>query len=417
MRLWLIQDDVLEAMRDARSAIVGYEPTADERAQFLAAQIEARARRGGGGLPDNVAVDGQTATIGVYGTLTEEPDCFAMLFGGGNTTYAAIRDGIAAAEADQNVKDVVFDIKSPGGTVDGLFETIAAIEGMTKPARVVTSQAASAAYAIAAAAGPIEAKSVGTGVGSIGVATRMRKDPAIVDIASKEAPNKRPDVATEEGRGVVQAQLDAVHELFADVIARGRARVTGEAIDVAHVNSEFGRGSVLLAGEAKKKKMIDAMPRPVKRAPYAQAVANETASADDGGEAKPQESSQMDLNTLKTSHAAVYEAVIAEGAAAERKRVNAHMKMAEAAGDIKLALPFIASGVAVSDEDAFATYQSAAMTRNAQATRQAESDGAAAATAGAKTPAAVEAEAEDLGDRTVAALKAARPAAAKAAAK
>lgn len=125
----------------------------------------------------------------------------------------------------------------------------------------------------------------------------------------------------------------------------------------------------------------------------------------------------MDLNTLKTSHAAVYEAVIAEGAAAERKRVNAHMKMAEAAGDIKLALPFIASGVAVSDEDAFATYQSAAMTRNAQATRQAESDGAAAATAGAKTPAAVEAEAEDLGDRTVAALKAARPAAAKAAAK
>jgi ClpP class serine protease len=399
MRLWLLQDDVLEAMRDARQ-LLNHEPTAEERSEFLAAQKDAYARKEAA-LPRNVVIAGETAQINVRGVLTEEPDCFAMMFGGGNTTYASIREGIAAAEADPAVKEIVLNIKSPGGSVDGLFETLSAIERAQKPMRSVAPQATSAAYALAAVAGPIEAPSEGSVYGSIGVATRMRKDPNVIDIASTAAPNKRPNVATEEGVAHVQSELDAVHELFANRIAAGRSRVLGKPVDVAHVNSNFGRGGTLLAGEAKKRNMIDATPRPIKRAPYLQ----QTASADDGGESKKE--NHMDLETLKASHPAVYAAAVeagkTEGAASERKRVNAHFKMAESAGDPKLALPFIASGVSVSDEEAFAAYSSAAMNRNAQGARQADADQAAVVTKDAKTATT---EAGDLEDRTAAALKA-----------
>ena len=53
--------------------------------------------------------------------------------------------------------------------MEGLFETLAAIEAFGKPMSVRASKAASAAYAIAAAGGSITAVSPASSFGSIGV--------------------------------------------------------------------------------------------------------------------------------------------------------------------------------------------------------------------------------------------------------
>lgn len=235
---WLLADGAVAELE----AAYRLEPTA--------AQIEAFAARQAGS-PLTVA-DG-TGTIAVHGVLTEEPNIFAALFGGGNTSYSSVREALASADANPNVREIVLDIRSPGGNVFGLFETIDAIEQTKKPKRVRASLAASAAYALAAVAGPIEAIGPASAFGSIGVATSVSIPRDRVDIASSDAPKKRPDVSTEAGRAAVQEELDQLHELFVDAIARGR-KTTAKS-----VNANYGRGGVLLASAARKAGMIDNM--------------------------------------------------------------------------------------------------------------------------------------------------------------
>lgn len=392
--MWLLKTEILQAMRIAHAR--GREPTADERRAFDAhAQTVAAA-------PRNLKVAGNTAEIDIVGVLTEKPDFLAWLFGGANATYESIRASLAAANSDPSVKEIVLNVASPGGSVNGMFETIAAIEATTKPMRVRASQAQSAAYALSAAAGKIEAVSPASMFGSIGVAASIFVDDSVVDIASTEAPNKRPDVTTDEGKAVIREELDALHELFADAIARGRAAATGnEDMDVEFVNTNFGRGGSLLAAEAKKRKMIDSYPKPASRAARGK---NATAVSDGGQDTvtETKELQPMNIETLKAQHPEVYAALFAQGEAAgvsagvaqERDRVSAHLTMGEASGDMKTALAAIADGSAMTSA-LQAKYLAAGMNRNAIAARESEGAAAAAVTEGAvvATPAA-----KDLGD-------------------
>lgn len=387
--MWLIREDVLEAMAAGR-ARADYQPTEAERDSFAAAMREAYAAKTTD-APRNLQVAGSVAAIEVSGVLTETPDCFATMFGGGNTTYAGIRKALAMADADPAVKEIEMNVASPGGTVEGLFETLAAIEATKKPIKVRASLAASAAYAIAAVAGPIEAVGPASVFGSIGVATRIRINPDVRDIASTEAPNKRPNVATEEGVAAVQGELDALHELFADAIARGRAHNTGEDFSVARVNKEFGRGGTLLTSAAKSRGMIDSMPKPIKRA-----ARGTNATAGLGGAEQP-ERKRMTKEELKAQHpetyAAVYEAGKAEGVdlgvKRELGRVKAHLKMGKAAGALDVAHAAIESGASVQDDEVFASYQEASLKRRDQSARQEDDKSASAAADGAQGTATV----------------------------
>lgn len=378
--MWLLKTEVLHGMRLAHAR--GREATADERRDFEAhSQAVAAA-------PKNLTVAGGVAQIEIAGVLTEKPDFLAWLFGGANTTYESIRASLAAAEADPAIKQIVLSVSSPGGSVNGLFETLAALEATSKPMRVRASLAASAAYALSAAAGRIEAVGPASSFGSIGVAASIFVDPEVVDIASTEAPNKRPDVTTEEGKAIVREELDAIHELFADAIARGRAAATGsDDINVDFVNANFGRGGTLLAAEAKKRKMIDSYPKPAGRASRA------SASAGDGGAnivTETEEHRNMTKDQLKAAHPELYAALIEEGreagkaegvklgAAEERDRVKAHLTLGEASGDMKTALEAVASGEGLTAA-VQAKYLAANMNRKAVDARQADSDAAAAA--------------------------------------
>lgn len=236
---WLLADDAMQALSEAARV--------HSRAQLP----EAAPRR-------SVQLSSSSSgvvTIRIHGVLTKYPDRLAALYGGGNTAYTDIVQSLDDARLDSAVNQVVLDIDSPGGHVRGLFEALAAVERCraAKSITVSASNAQSAAYALAAAAGRIEATNVGATFGSIGVAVSAWLDPELVHVTSTEAPDKRPDLATESGKAVVRKQLDALHELFADAIAQGRGTTAGR------VNESFGRGATLLAHQAMQLGMIDSI--------------------------------------------------------------------------------------------------------------------------------------------------------------
>ena len=348
---WLLEASALERLNEAYRLYAGTAPPP-----------VVTAARG-----YNTVDKGQVAVIAVEGILTKRPDPFIKMVYGSNTAYDDIIGQVAAAEGDAKVKAIRFDIDSPGGNVDGLFDTLGVIGSAQKPMQVSARNALSAAYGIAAAAGNIVATGPGSMFGSVGTAVSMAVSDNVVTLTSTNAPEKRPDPQTEEGRASIIRHLDAIDELFVDAIKTGR----GVSPDVVRQN--FGRGASLLAGEAQSRGMIDGIVGIGLR------VVEETqATADGGSEA------MMDLEELKAQHPAVYKAAAAEGAMQERDRVGAHLTLGEKSGDLKTAFAAIRSGDDLTMEIQ-AQYLAASMNRADTAERQAESDEAEAVTADAET--------------------------------
>lgn len=343
--MWLLAEHVLKALHQAQAANLF--PTAEEQKQYAQSISSKYQVQGGGDIQD----------IYVSGVLTKEPDLFAALFGGGNTAYTDIQRQLAAADSDARVSSVRLHVDSPGGHVDGLFDTIAAIEAFSKPISVRASNAQSAAYAIAAAAGPIEAASAASTFGSIGVVQSLVLDENIVTITNTESPDKRPDPSTPEGRAVIVEHLDAVHGLLVEAISAHRD------VDAKAVNENFGRGATLLASAAKERGMIDSIARPVLRA-----VGNTNATASRGAEGKV-----MNIEELKAQHPALFQAVLAlgkeEGIAEERDRCVGHLLVGEKADALAIAVKAIREGTGMTF-GIQAEYMAAMATRSDTAARQ-----------------------------------------------
>lgn len=356
--MWLLEKSFAERLEAAYLTV----PRAEDLAVF-----EARLAGVASSAPPKILrVEDGVAKIDISGPLTKKPDFFAWLFGLGGTTYSDIQRAIALAEADPEVSAIEYHIESPGGAIDGLFETGDAMAAAKKPSKSIASQAASAAYFLAAKGGPIEATGASASFGSIGIVTRFQASKDVVTITSTDAPNKAPDVTTEEGRATVREHLDAIHELFAEGIAAGRET------SVEKVNSKFGRGGVFLAGEAKRRGMIDSIAN-TSRATKPQVAASSGAETREA----------MDLKTLKAQHPELCEQLRAEGVTQERERVSAHLILAEASGDNATAIAAIKDGSDVSPTIQ-AKHLAAKMIGLERKNAQDDSAAAASALAGAK---------------------------------
>lgn len=263
-----------------------------------------------------MAKAGDHAEITIQGALTKNPSWFARYYGDGNTTYTEIIQAIAEAERDSSIKNIVLRFDSPGGNISGMTAAMNAIRDAKKPTTaIVMGMAASAAYGLASQANKIVAEDAGSMVGSIGIVQTMRVDPSIVDVTSSNAPDKRPDPTTEEGKAKIRATLDQIEALFISGISKGR----GVSEDV--VKSSYGQGAVFLADNALKNGMIDQI--------GAEAAAKTP---------KPKmRAKTMDLATLKADHPAIYAQVVALGVQQERDRVEAHLLLG-AEGDMAAAI-------------------------------------------------------------------------------
>jgi ClpP class serine protease len=355
--MWLLEASVRKALEHAEKS--GFTPSAEQISQF-------EARFGGDvSAQDNrlLTIAGENAAISIKGVITQTPSFMAMIFGGGNTTYPEINAAISAAEQDDSITNITYEVDSPGGGFDGLFNTLAAMQSAKKPSKaMVSSLSASAAYAIASQADKIVASNIAARIGSIGVVATYYDDENEISITSTDAPRKRPNVRTEEGIAMVREELDALHEIFVEAISQGRGMTPEE------INANFGQGGTFLAREALKRGMIDEIATPSLKA----VKTTNTTTATSGN--KP-EAINMDLNTLKAQHPETFAAAVQQGTEQERDRVSAHLMMGESSGDMKTASASIKDGSGMT-ATLQATYMTAGMNRSDVQGRQADDTGA-----------------------------------------
>lgn len=377
MRAWVIDESVGRSIAIAMYSGMSFSD--EQRKDFDAKSIVALE-----GDPRNMSRAGASAEIIIEGVLTEKPDIWSWYFGGGNTTYAMIVRALGVAAQDPTIKEVMLRVNSPGGMVDGLWDALTAIDRFKetgKKLRVVASKAQSAAYAIAAYAGKIEAATVASMFGSIGTAIDITiyANEKLVSITNRESTDKRPDPETPEGRAVYEDFLDEFNEMFVLAIA------TGRGVETSVVTETFGRGRTFGAEAAKAKGMIDSFPK-MKTAARMRAVDENVPTATDGG-APQQESRMKNIEELRAQHPELYTAAVAKGANDERDRVVSHLTMGEASGDMTTAVAAIKDGSGMTGA-LQAAYMAAGMKRGAISARQSESDAAGAALGGAQAPVA-----------------------------
>lgn len=206
---------------------------------------------------------GQVALLPVYGTIGQRMNMMTE-FSGGTSTQMLAGD-FRAALADPNIKAIVFDHDSPGGTVAGTEELASEILNSrgTKPiVAQVNSLAASGSYWLASAADEIVVTPGGQ-AGSIGVyrihedITKMLESDGVrpTIIRSSQTPFKIDDSGmeplTQDARDHIQQRVDQSYERMVRSIAAGRnATLTA-------VRDRFGQGRVFGAEELVSRGMAD----------------------------------------------------------------------------------------------------------------------------------------------------------------
>lgn len=218
-----------------------------------------------------LTVDGDTATIDIQGTLTNQPSIIGSFLRFRSTSYTDIQEAIKEIAANDDIKKVRLAIDSPGGYMTGLDETWMALRDLSKTHAIVAENhglMASAAYWLATAAQKIVTTSPSAETGAIGIYmmvvdwTEYDKNMGIkeIRIVSKNAPLKNPDAATKQGLAALQSRLDALERVFISRVAEGRK------LSAATVEKDFGRGSLLIAQDPDPSKpsamsvgMIDAV--------------------------------------------------------------------------------------------------------------------------------------------------------------
>jgi signal peptide peptidase SppA len=156
----------------------------------------------------------------------------------GMTGYNSIRQNFCMALEDETVRAIALDIDSPGGDVAGCFDLTDMIylaRGRKPIWALLDETAASAAYAIAAACDKVVVPRTGR-AGSIGVIvlhvdlSKMLANEGIEVTVIQHGPRKSYGIETaplsDPARRALQADVDAVGELFVSSIARYRGLST-----------------------------------------------------------------------------------------------------------------------------------------------------------------------------------------------
>jgi len=201
------------------------------------------------------------AILPIYGPVFKFANLFSAI-SGGSSLQLLMRDFHTALE-NPAVNHIILDIDSPGGEVNGVNEFANAVFAAREQKNIIAyvgGMGASAAYWIASAASKIVVDQTAM-VGSIGVVAsyiddseRLAKEGVKeIEIISSTSPNKRPNPASDEGRAMIQARVDAIQEIFVATVARNRAVATQTVL------KDFGGGDVLIGQAAVEAGMADAL--------------------------------------------------------------------------------------------------------------------------------------------------------------
>ena len=193
------------------------------------------------------------AVTPVFGTLVKRAG--AIEAASGLTSYGHLEEQIMDAATDPAVRAILLGIDSPGGEAAGVFD----LSDLVYEARslkpvwaVADEEALSGAYAIASAAERLIVPRTG-GLGSIGVVAvhvdRSARDTmegfrTTTVYAGARKNDFNPHETLKDGaRRTLQAEVDRVHALFVDTVARNRG-LTADAIRATEARLFFGEDAV-----------------------------------------------------------------------------------------------------------------------------------------------------------------------------
>lgn len=267
---------------------------------------------GEGDRTSNYVVQNGAAIIPVHGSISKKMNLFTEICGGCSTEQTISR--LELALKDEAVSSIIFDIDSPGGTVDGtkeLADTIFAARGEKPITAFISGEGCSAAYWIASAADEIIAYDTSI-VGSIGVVSahtdysKAYEEKGIKKTYITAGKYKRlaneTEPLTKEAKDYLQSFVDAYYSMFVDAVARNRNVSTDKVL------SEMADGRVFVAPDALKAGLIDKLGtiKSVLKNKKGKAANKITASVESS------EEEIMDIKTLMESHPEVVAAIKAE---------------------------------------------------------------------------------------------------------
>ena len=202
------------------------------------------------------------AEINIHGVIAKRMNLFTRISGGASTQL--VGDQIVRALDDEEVRGIILNVDSPGGTVDGTAELAQLVAAARQQKPVVAwsdGMIASAAYWIASAAEQIVISGVTNEIGSIGVVANhvdysaYEKKVGIITteiyagkykrIASQYAP------LSDEGRQTIQDQVDYLYSVFVDAVAANRG-TTPE-----NVLSNMADGRIFIGRQALDAGLVD----------------------------------------------------------------------------------------------------------------------------------------------------------------
>lgn len=172
-----------------------------------------------------VTVRDGVAVIPVVGPIFRYANLFTRISGATSTQELAT--DFQAALDNPAIKAIILNVDSPGGEANGINELADMIHAARgrKPIKAYGGgSVASGAYWLASSADELVIDETAL-IGSIGVVLEVvSREPRDGEkrwtITSRNAPNKRPDLSTEEGRAEVSKSIDALGEIFVAKVAR-----------------------------------------------------------------------------------------------------------------------------------------------------------------------------------------------------
>lgn len=213
------------------------------------------------------SVEKGVGIIEIHGVIGKKMNMFTRISGGVSTQI--LKKDFAQAMEDPDVKAILLDVDSPGGTVDGTEELAAAIYSARisgeKPIVAFTDGLmASAAYWIGSAAERIYISGETPWVGSIGVVTshvdysKYEEKLGVKTTEIYAGRYKRIDSEynplSQEGREYLQAQVDYIYSIFANTIAKARPNLT---IDASEGPIPWADGKIFIGRQAIEAGLVD----------------------------------------------------------------------------------------------------------------------------------------------------------------
>lgn len=250
---WAMQREKLEVIADF---LVFKAQGGEYSAEEVAARIDKKRER------QVARSEGAVAVIPIYGVLSQRMDMMADISGG--TSYDALRKALHEAIANDEVKAIVLDIDSPGGTVPGAEELAAEIRALRGGAKPIIAQvnslAASAGYWLASAADEIVVTPSGR-AGSIGVYTVHDDMSAFLEqngvkrtyisAGKHKVEGNEAEPLDEEARAHIEALVTQSYNSFVNAVAEGRGVKRSVVLD------SYGQGRIFGAKELVERGMAD----------------------------------------------------------------------------------------------------------------------------------------------------------------